>query len=112
VVKVTCSLQGEALTFSRAPIPWARDAFARSRDALPPHLHALRHVGLYAYRVAFLQRYRSLAPTPCEQAEALEQLRALEHGYRIAVIELPQAPAAGVDTPDDLARVRAAFAAH
>jgi 3-deoxy-manno-octulosonate cytidylyltransferase (CMP-KDO synthetase) len=111
VVKVVCNAQQEALYFSRAPMPWARDAFAQSRDTLPATLPALRHVGLYAYRVRFLKRYATLAPTPCEQAESLEQLRALEHGVRIAVLRLDAAPAPGVDTPEDLHRVRALFAA-
>ncbi|GAA5184815.1 3-deoxy-manno-octulosonate cytidylyltransferase [Niveibacterium umoris] len=109
VVKVVCDAAGNALTFSRAPIPWARDAFAQSRDTLPPDLGALRHVGLYAYRVSFLRRYAQLAPSPLETIEMLEQLRALWHGYRIRVITLDAAPPAGVDTPEDLARVRASF---
>ena len=114
VVKVVCDAAGRALYFSRAPIPWARDAFAAGRDALPDGLlpeglPMLRHVGLYAYRVGFLRRYAGLAPSPIEHWEALEQLRALWHGYRIRVLELAVAPAAGVDTPEDLARVRQSF---
>lgn len=109
VVKVVTDQQQRALYFSRAPLPWARDAFATQRDQLPPELGALRHIGLYAYRVSFLQRYGSLSPAPLEQLEALEQLRALWHGYGIHVEICPQAPAAGVDTPEDLARVRALF---
>ncbi|HRP25008.1 MAG TPA: 3-deoxy-manno-octulosonate cytidylyltransferase [Thauera sp.] len=111
VVKVVCDAAGRALYFSRAPIPWARDAWAGQRDALPAGLPMLRHVGLYAYRVGFLRRYAGLAPSPLEHWEALEQLRALWHGYRIRVLELAEAPAAGVDTPQDLERVRALFAA-
>ena len=111
VVKVVCDAAGRALYFSRAPIPWARDAWAVQRDALPSGLPMLRHVGLYAYRVGFLRRYAGLAPSPLEHWEALEQLRALWHGYPIRVLELAEAPAAGVDTPQDLERVRALFAA-
>jgi len=109
VVKVVCDARDHALYFSRAPMPWARDAFAAARDIVPVGLPARRHVGLYAYRVAFLRRYAGLAPSPLEQWEALEQLRALWHGYRIRVMPLEAAPAAGVDTPEDLERVRAAF---
>ena len=109
VVKVVCDSAGRALYFSRAPIPWARDAFAVSRDVLPNDLPMRRHVGLYAYRVSFLRRYATLAPSPLEHWEALEQLRALWHGYRIQVLELANAPAAGVDTLDDLERVRESF---
>ena len=113
VVKVVCDAAGRALYFSRAPIPWARDAFAAGFDSLPAGLPKglpmLRHVGLYAYRVGFLRRYAGLAPSPIEHWEALEQLRALWHGYRIRVLELAAAPAAGVDTPEDLARVRQSF---
>lgn len=109
VVKVVTDLRQRALYFSRAPLPWARDAFASQRAQLPPDLGALRHIGLYAYRVSFLQRYGSLSPAPLERLEALEQLRALWHGYSIHVELCAQAPAAGVDTPEDLARVRALF---
>lgn len=112
VVKVVCDAQGRAHYFSRAPIPFARDAFARSRDVLPEGFPALRHIGLYAYRVSFLKRYGSLPPAPTEQWEALEQLRALWHGYLIRVLRCEQAPLPGVDTPEDLARVRAIFAAR
>ncbi|MBV2234446.1 MAG: 3-deoxy-manno-octulosonate cytidylyltransferase [Sterolibacterium sp.] len=109
VVKVITDATGRALYFSRAPIPWARDAFAADRTRLPVGLCAQRHVGLYAYRVSFLRRYGQLAPAPLEQLEALEQLRALWHGHAIRVISCGQVPAAGVDTPEDLARVRAVF---
>ena len=111
VVKVVCDGAGRAQYFSRAPIPWARDAWAEGARALPAGLPVLRHVGLYAYRVGFLRRYASLTPSPLEHWEALEQLRAMWHGYRIRVLELERAPAAGVDTPQDLERVRALFAA-
>ena len=110
VVKVVCNAAGQALYFSRAPLPWARDAFASSRDSLPAGLPVLRHVGIYAYRVSFLRRYAALAPSPLEHWEALEQLRALWHGYRIQVLEVAAAPPAGVDTEEDLARVRQVFA--
>ena len=111
VVKVVCDAAGRAQYFSRAPIPWARDAWAGGERTLPEGLPVLRHVGLYAYRVGFLRRYADLAPSPLEHWEALEQLRAMWHGHRIRVLELEQAPAAGVDTPQDLERVRALFAA-
>ncbi len=111
VVKVVCDAAGRALYFSRAPIPWARDAWASRRDELPHGLPMLRHVGLYAYRVGFLRRYADLAVSPLEQWEALEQLRAMWHGFRIRVLELAAAPPAGVDTAEDLERVRALFAA-
>jgi 3-deoxy-manno-octulosonate cytidylyltransferase (CMP-KDO synthetase) len=107
VVKVVMDASGRALYFSRAPIPWSRDAFALGRDRLPPGLPARRHVGLYAYRAGFLRRFPQLPPAPLEQHESLEQLRALAHGFGIAVIELPEALPPGVDTPEDLERVRA-----
>ena len=107
VVKVVMDANGRALYFSRAPIPWSRDAFAAGRDRLPPGLPARRHVGLYAYRAGFLRRFPQLPPAPLEQHESLEQLRALAHGLGIAVIELPEALPPGVDTPEDLERVRA-----
>lgn len=107
VVKVVCDAAGNALYFSRAPVPWPRDAFAKDRSVLPTDLPALHHVGLYAYRVRFLRQYAQLAPSPLEGVEMLEQLRALWHGHRIRVLTLDAAPAAGVDTEEDLARVRA-----
>lgn len=110
VVKVVCDANGRALYFSRAPIPWARDAFASDRETLPPGLGALRHIGLYAYRVGFLRRYGALPTSPLETAEALEQLRILWHGRVIKVLVVELAPAPGVDTPADLERARAAFA--
>ncbi|BAL25533.1 3-deoxy-manno-octulosonate cytidylyltransferase [Azoarcus sp. KH32C] len=109
VVKVVCDARAHALYFSRAPIPWPRDAFAADRGSVPEGLPVQRHIGIYAYRVAFLRRYAELAPSPLEGWEALEQLRALWHGYRIRVLSVAEAPAAGVDTPEDLARVRAVF---
>lgn len=110
VVKVVCDARGHAMMFSRAPIPWARDAFAVARDVLPSALPVLRHVGIYAYRAGFLRAYARLAPSPIEGWEALEQLRVMWHGHRIAVRVVDEAPAAGVDTPEDLERVRAVLA--
>ncbi len=110
VVKVVLDKAGRALYFSRATIPWHRDAFAATRHALPPGYAPLRHIGLYAYSNAFLQAYPKLEPAPLEQIEALEQLRVLWHGYPIAVHVSDSAPEAGVDTPEDLARVRLHFA--
>lgn len=109
VVKVVLDGMGCAHYFSRAPIPYARDAFAQSRDSLPAGFVAQRHIGLYAYRVSFLENYGQLPPAPTEQWESLEQLRALWHGYPIRVVICEKAPPAGVDTPEDLARVRLAF---
>jgi 3-deoxy-manno-octulosonate cytidylyltransferase (CMP-KDO synthetase) len=109
VVKVILDRDGLALYFSRAPIPYARDAFARSREALPAGLPALRHIGIYAYRVRFLREYASLAPTAAERFEALEQLRALGHGHRIAVAVWNEPMQPGVDTAEDLERVRKIF---
>ena len=100
VVKVVLNRAQEALYFSRSPIPFVRD---QNADLEITHL---RHLGIYAYRADFLQAYTRLEPAPPEQAEALEQLRALWNGYRIAVHIAPKAPPAGVDTPEDLERVR------
>ncbi|MDP2808905.1 MAG: 3-deoxy-manno-octulosonate cytidylyltransferase [Rhodocyclaceae bacterium] len=109
VVKVVCDAAGRALYFSRAPIPWARDEFAAGRECLPENFGALRHIGIYAYRAGFLRRYGKLAPPPIEGIEALEQLRVLWHGHaiRVAVFDPPgYRPEPGVDTPEDLERVR------
>jgi 3-deoxy-manno-octulosonate cytidylyltransferase (CMP-KDO synthetase) len=111
VVKVVLDNEGYAHYFSRAPIPWARDAFGGvPLEALPRRLPkgllALRHIGIYAYRVGFLKEYAGLTPTAAERLEALEQLRALGHGHRIVVAIWEGAMEAGVDTPEDLARVR------
>jgi 3-deoxy-manno-octulosonate cytidylyltransferase (CMP-KDO synthetase) len=108
-VKVVADGSGRALYFSRAPIPWPRDAFAKPKDALPSGMPFLRHIGIYAYRAGFLQTFTKLAPTPLERTESLEQLRALEHGYAIAVRVAPDPFPPGVDTPADLERVRALF---
>jgi len=112
VVKVVCRADGDALYFSRAPIPYARDHFAREGggETLPAAFAALRHVGLYAYTAHFLNAYARLAPSPLEGFEALEQLRALWHGFRITVAVVDHQPAAGVDTPADAERVRRLFA--
>jgi len=109
VVKVVSDEAGYALYFSRAPIPWPRDAFA-VQQAMPHELGALRHIGLYAYRAGFLRTYASLASSPLERYEMLEQLRVLWHGHRISLGITPMEPAPGVDTPEDLERVRALFA--
>ena len=107
IVKTVLDAAGRALYFSRSPIPCWRDGPA---GALPTQPAPLRHVGLYAYRAGFLRRFPQLPPAPLESTEALEQLRVLWHGERIAVHVTPHAPGAGVDTPDDLARVRALLA--
>ncbi|MDX3893999.1 3-deoxy-manno-octulosonate cytidylyltransferase [Pusillimonas sp.] len=109
VVKVVCDAQGRALYFSRAPIPWARDALADGRQRLAADLPALQHIGLYAYRAGFLKRFPGLAVGPLEKFESLEQLRAMENGYSIAVMTVDSHPAAGVDTEADLERVRGIF---
>lgn len=107
VVKVVLDDRGLARTFSRAPMPWVREAFtAGVPDALPAGVRFLRHLGLYAYRVAQLRRICATPPHPWELAESLEQLRALAIGIAIAVDVLDTAPSPGVDTPEDLARVR------
>jgi 3-deoxy-manno-octulosonate cytidylyltransferase (CMP-KDO synthetase) len=120
VVKVVVDAAGTALLFSRAPIPWSRDEFAGAWSAppgsqaqiLPPEYLALRHVGLYAYRAEFLGRFSQFQPAPLEVAEKLEQLRALWHGSRIAVMTMDSPLPPGVDTPEDLTRVRSMLAHH
>ena len=109
VVKVVVDARGRALYFSRAPIPCWRDAPAPDAWPAPPPA-PLRHIGLYAYHAGFLRRFPQLAVSPLETAEALEQLRVLWHGERIAVHLSASRPGPGVDTPEDLARVRALFA--
>ncbi|MDR7304971.1 3-deoxy-manno-octulosonate cytidylyltransferase [Rhodoferax saidenbachensis] len=106
VVKVVLDAAKLALYFSRAPIAWWRDGFAQGIQSLPP-LAPLRHIGIYSYRVGFLRQFPLLPQAPIEVTEALEQLRALWHGHRIAVHVSDAAPGPGVDTPEDLARVRA-----
>jgi 3-deoxy-manno-octulosonate cytidylyltransferase (CMP-KDO synthetase) len=105
VVKVVCDKHGYALYFSRAPIPYARDAYAAGGE-VPVGLDVQRHIGLYAYRAGFLNLYSQLSPAVMESFEALEQLRVLWHGYKISVAVTEHAPAVGVDTPEDLERVR------
>lgn len=111
VVKVVTDMKGRALYFSRAPIPWHRDGFDDTYDVLPTDYCAQRHIGIYAYRAGFLRRYQSLQASPLERWESLEQLRVLWHGDAIAVVEAETVPPAGVDTPEDLERVRRVFAA-
>ncbi len=105
IVKVVMDAQGHALYFSRAPIPYPRDAFANDSD-LPFDMKAYRHIGIYAYRTKFLKQYTNLQPTAIEQFESLEQLRVLHYGFKIAVSISENAPITGVDTEIDLAFVR------
>jgi 3-deoxy-manno-octulosonate cytidylyltransferase (CMP-KDO synthetase) len=107
-VKALRAGDGSALYFSRAPVPWPRDSVAGGRPT--QYAGAWRHVGIYAYRVRSLLQFAAWPPTPLEEAEKLEQLRALEHGMRIHLVILSEAPPAGVDTPQDLERVRAGLA--
>lgn len=109
IVKVVLDGRSRALYFSRAPIAWWRDGFKAGITRLPEPA-PLRHVGVYAYRAGFLRRFPRLAPAPLERTEALEQLRVLWHGERIAVHVSAERPGPGVDTPADLQRVRARFA--
>ncbi|MBX8600222.1 3-deoxy-manno-octulosonate cytidylyltransferase [Pseudomonas cichorii] len=106
VVKVVADVNGLALTFSRAPLPWARDALAISRDVLPEGVPYRRHIGIYAYRAGFLHDFVSWGSCWLENTESLEQLRALWNGVRIHVADAVETPPAGVDTPEDLERVR------
>jgi 3-deoxy-manno-octulosonate cytidylyltransferase (CMP-KDO synthetase) len=104
IVKVVRASNGRALYFTRSPAPWARDPFAVSRERLPADVPFLRHIGIYAYRAGFLRRLAALPRTPLEQAESLEQLRALEHGYAISVQLTPEPFPPGIDTAEDLVR--------
>ena len=106
VVKVVLDGAGRALYFSRAPIPWWRDGHGSGMTQLPPSSPPLRHIGLYGYRAGFLRRFPMLPPSPLEAVESLEQLRVLWHGERIAVHVSTVRPGPGVDTAEDLARVR------
>ncbi len=112
IVKVVLDACCRALYFSRAPIPWPRDAGGALTSAPTASIVPLRHVGLYAYRAAFLRRFARLPRSPLEDAERLEQLRVLWHGERIAVHVSEAHAGVGIDTPDDLARARALFALH
>lgn len=118
VVKVVRDAREHALYFSRAPVAWPRDSFGadvfeRPKDPLPAvEIPWLRHIGLYAYRASFLTDYAALTISPLEQLEQLEQLRALYYGYDIHVGLSPVAYPAGVDTPEDLARVQHAWLNH
>jgi 3-deoxy-manno-octulosonate cytidylyltransferase (CMP-KDO synthetase) len=103
IVKVVMDVNGNALYFSRAPIPYPRD------DAHKANIQAHRHIGIYAYRVVFLKKYAQLSVTELEKIESLEQLRVLHHGYRIGVTITQNAPASGVDTQEDLDYVRSLF---
>lgn len=110
IVKLVRDLSGNALYFSRAPIPWDRSSFNAAESTPLQHCSAwLRHIGLYAYRAAFLSRFAGWPATPLETLESLEQLRALEHGERIRVLLTEETPPAGIDTPEDLERVRKLF---
>jgi 3-deoxy-manno-octulosonate cytidylyltransferase (CMP-KDO synthetase) len=106
VVKVVCDRAGYALYFSRAAVPWQRDAMAREPSVAIDLAGFRRHLGIYAYRVGFLRRYSGWQPAPIERAEALEQLRALWQGERIHVVDAALPPPPGVDTEEDLVRVR------
>lgn len=105
VVKLVTDAQGYALYFSRAPIPWHRDEFLGGRKPLPKTVEFMRHIGLYAYRAGFLERFVSWQPAPLELAESLEQLRVLWHGERIHVTQAVEEPGPGVDTAADVQRV-------
>lgn len=109
VVKVVLDNAGYALYFSRAPVPYARDAFARGVTAAPKLLPIYRHLGIYAYRCGFLRTFTRLKPALIERFEALEQLRALANGYRICVAITRKVPHPGVDTPHDLEQLRRAL---
>ena len=109
VVKVVLCRQGRALYFSRAPIAYPRDSMRAGERTLPQADAPLRHIGIYAYRAGFLNEYAQMSASPLENIESLEQLRVLWHGHPIAVEIVAQAPAAGVDTQEDLERVRAVF---
>ncbi len=111
IVKLVCQANGDALYFSRAPIPYARDHFALEgeRHSLPAQFPAYRHIGLYAYRARFLRAYTRLPPAPQETFEALEQLRALWHGFRISVVISAHLPLPGVDTPEDARQMQQYF---
>ncbi len=110
-VKVVMDESGYALYFSRAAIPWHRDEFANNKDSLPKGVAYYRHIGLYAYRARFIQEYVSWPACALEQIESLEQLRVLWHGRKIHVAQAAESATGGVDTPADLARVKAILGA-
>lgn len=109
IVKVVTDANGYALYFSRAPIPWHRDEFINTGSSLPTGVGFARHIGLYAYRAGYLERFVNWPPAPLEQAESLEQLRVLWHGGCIHVSQSKKEPGHGIDTADDLVRVRKLF---
>jgi len=111
VVKVVSDTRGMALYFSRAPIPWPRNSFAQEggQDLMPQGYNWQRHIGIYAYRVKLLNDFVKWPPAPVEETECLEQLRAMWNGARIHVAEADEQPPAGVDTPEDLERLRQLF---
>ncbi len=110
-VKVVLDNHGFALYFSRAPIPWDRDLYKSGQNILTQQSAVYRHVGMYGYRVSFLKQYEEMQVTPLEQAESLEQLRALCYGVKIHMSIIEQSPGHGVDTIEDVARVEAQLAA-
>jgi len=112
VVKVVLDRLGYAIYFSRATIPWHRDAFMLDKEAIPVNVQYYRHLGIYAYRSRFLKQYSSLQVSPLEQIESLEQLRAIWHGYRIHVSLAAEPPGMGVDTEEDLNQVRSILLAN
>lgn len=112
VVKVVTDHRGMAVYFSRAPIPWPRDEFAVTQDVMPSNYNWQRHIGIYAYRVKMLNEFVRWAPAPIEETECLEQLRAMWNGARIHVDVADELPPAGVDTPEDLERLRELFKAQ
>ena len=111
-VKLVRADNGDALYFSRAPIPWPRDAFAGEQRQLPEGQGWLRHIGIYGYRAGFLRDFAAMPPGRLERIESLEQLRVLEAGHRIAVGLTPEPFPPGVDTPEDLLRAEAWLAGH
>ncbi|MDX1693886.1 MAG: 3-deoxy-manno-octulosonate cytidylyltransferase [Ketobacteraceae bacterium] len=110
-VKVVFNKHGIAMYFSRAPIPWSRASFSAAGGQLPDKMNLYRHIGIYAYRVAFLHDFVAWGPCPLEQTESLEQLRAMWHGHRIHVDQAIETPPAGIDTQADLDKVRQLIAA-
>lgn len=112
VVKLVRNAQGLAMYFSRAPLPWPRDAFASDRGQLPAGGHWLRHIGIYAYRAGFLRQFAAMPAGTLEQVESLEQLRVMEAGHAIAVALSPAVFPPGIDTAEDLQRANAHWAAQ